>query len=73
MLTNCQCDSALHANGLNFAINNLDYNKVKASTITLHVTKHKTTLCINYTFQKIARYNGVGKFLKPTFYYCNVV
>ena len=45
MLINCQRDSAKVApntNRLNFAGNNLEYNNLKASTLTLHVTKSQS-------------------------------
>ena len=38
---NWQCDSAPNINRVNFAINNLEYNKLKPSTLTLHVTACK--------------------------------
>ena len=55
-LINCQCDAAKGApntNRHNFACNKLEYIKLKAFTLTLHVRKHKTTLCINYSFQNL--------------------
>ena len=39
MLTNCQRDLAPDKNRINFAIKYLEYNKLKASTRSLHVTK----------------------------------
>ena len=56
MLTNCQCHAAKVApntNRHNFASNSLEYNKLKASTIILLAIDWKTTLCINYEFQKL--------------------
>ena len=48
MLTNCQRDSAPVLT--QFAIKNLDYNKLKASTQTLHVTNGKA---ISQTMYKL--------------------
>ena len=59
MLINCQCHSAKVAPNtkrLNFASNNLEYNILKAFTLTLYakkIGKHKATLCINYAIQKL--------------------
>ena len=41
MLTNYQCDSAQNTNRLDFTINIFEYNKLKASTLTLPVTNRK--------------------------------
>ena len=48
MLTICQRDSAPNTNRLSFAINNLDNDKLKASTQTLHVTNGKALSQIMY-------------------------
>ena len=45
MLINCQCDAekvATNANRHNLEGNSLEYNKLKASTLTLQVKKLKT-------------------------------
>ena len=44
MLITCQCDSekdAPNTNRLKLASKNFEYNKLKASTITLHVINRK--------------------------------
>ena len=61
MRINCQCNAAKMApntNRHNFACNNLEYNKLKASKINLHVEieNQKATLFINYAFQGIERF-----------------
>ena len=53
MLINCQFHSAKMATNTN-RHKFLEYNKLKASTLILHVTNRKATLCISYAFQKIA-------------------
>ena len=65
MLTNCQSNSAKKAsntNRHNLASNNMEYHKLKSSTQTLHVINRKAALCINYAFQKIARYIELENF-----------
>ena len=64
MLTNCQSNSAKKAsntNRHNLASNNMEYHKL-SSTQTLHVINRKAALCINYAFQKIARYIELENF-----------
>ena len=60
MLLNFQCDAAKMAaktNRHSFACNYLEYNKLKASILTLHskIGKQQATLCIKYSFQKKLR------------------
>ena len=51
-------------NRLNFVSNNLEQNKLKASTLIcmLQIAKHKATLCLKNAFQKIARYIELENF-----------
>ena len=61
MLITCESDSAkftVTTNRLNSARNNLEYNKLKASTLTLHLTNRKAKNHIMYKtcIKKIARY-----------------